>query len=555
MRSEQVFGGPLRVGHRALARCLGFTEEDFGKPVVAVVNSWNEVVPGHMHLKGIAHFVKMGIRERGGVPLEFNTIAICDGIAMGHSGMRAPLPSREVIADSIELMIEAHGFDAMVCIATCDKIVPGMLMAAARLDIPTVFVLGGGMLPFRPSYGIFSGRDLTAIDVAEVFELAQRGQIDPDYARYIEENICTTPGACAGMFTANTMQCLTEVMGLTLPTMATTPAVYSAKLRLALEAGRLVMEVLKSEIRPSEILTEEAFENAIMADMALGGSTNTVLHLPAIARELGIGLSLEIFDEISRKVPHICGIAPGGKYTIFDFHNAGGIPALLKRLEGFINRDCKTVTGLKIGEIAEKARINDENVIRPLDNPVHKEGGIAVLKGNLAPRGAVVKTSALSERMMRFKGTARVFDSEEEAVSAILGREIGEGEVIVIRYEGPKGGPGMREMLTATTLLMLYGLGESVALVTDGRFSGATRGPCVGHVSPEAAERGPIASLKDGDEIEIDIPTRRLEVLLDDEEIRKRLSKLPNFRPRVEKGCLNRYAKYATSADEGGVLK
>ncbi|MCS7143846.1 MAG: dihydroxy-acid dehydratase [Archaeoglobaceae archaeon] len=545
----------MRVGQRALARCLGFTEEDFGKPVVAVVNSWNKVVPGHMHLEKIAEFVKMGIRERGGVPLEFNTIAICDGIAMGHEGMRSSLPSREVIADSVELMINAHGFDAMVCIATCDKIVPGMLMASARLDIPTVFVLGGGMLPFVPPYGIFKGTSMTAIDVAEVFEMMQRGEIDMEYSKFIEENICTTAGACAGMFTANTMQCLTEVMGLTLPMMATTPAVYSAKLRLALEAGRTLMDTLRKEIKPSDLMTEKSFENAIIADMALGGSTNTVLHLPAIAQELGIKLELDLFDEISKKVPHLTGITPGGKYTIIDFHNAGGVPALLKRLEKFINKDCLTVDGQRIGEIIEKAQIYDEDVIRPLSNPFHREGGIAILFGNLAPKGAVVKTSAMSEKMMKFKGSARVFNSEEEAVSAILSREINGGEVIVIRYEGPKGGPGMREMLTATTVLMLSGLGESVALVTDGRFSGATKGPCVGHVSPEAMEKGPIAVLKDGDEIEIDIPLRRLSVLLEEEEIRKRLEKLPAFEPKVKKGCLYRYGKYATSADEGGILK
>lgn len=553
-RSEKVVGGPLRVGHRALLRCAGLTDEDFEKPIVAVVNSWNEVVPGHMHLNQLAHHVKMGIREKGGVPLEFNTIAICDGVAMGHEGMRAPLPSREVIADSIELMIEAHGFDAMVCICTCDKIVPGMLMAAARLDIPTVFVLGGGMLPFKPSYGRFKGREMTAIDVAEVFELMQRGEIDAEYAKYVEENICTTAGACAGMFTANTMQCLTEVMGLTIPMMATTPAAYSAKLRLALEAGRAVMDAYRQEIKPSDVLTEEAFENAIIADMALGGSTNTVLHLPAIANELGIKIPLDLFDEISRKVPHICGIAPGGEYTIFDLHQAGGIPALLKRLEGIINKECVAVTGKKIGEIAEKAKIYDEDVIRPLENPVHKEGGIAILWGNLAPKGAVVKTAAVSKKMLKFKGEARVFDKEEDAVAAILNREIREGEVIVIRYEGPKGGPGMREMLTATTVLMLSGMGESVALVTDGRFSGATKGPCIGHVSPEAAEKGPIAVVEDGDVIEIDIPKRSLEVKLSDDEMEERLKNLPEFEPKVKKGCLYRYSRLASSADEGGVM-
>lgn len=554
MRSSRIVEGPLRIGHRALLRCAGLTDEDFGKPLIAVVNSWNEIVPGHTHLNELAYYIKMGIRERGGVPLEFNTIAICDGIAMGHDGMRASLPSREVIADSIELMVEAHGFDAMVCIATCDKILPGMLMAAARLNLPTVFVLGGGMLPFKPAYGKFRGREMTAIDVAEVFELMQRGEIDAEYAKYVEENICTTAGACAGMFTANTMQCLTEVMGLTIPMMATTPAVYSAKVRLALEAGRTVVEAFRQNIKPSDVMTFEAFENAIMADMALGGSTNTVLHLPAIANELGIDLLPDLFDEISRKVPHICGIAPGGKYTIFDLHQAGGIPALLKRLERMINVDCLTVTGDRIKEICEKARIYNEDVIRPLNNPVHREGGIAILKGNLAPGGAVVKTAAISEKMLKFEGEAKVFDREEDAVSKILGREINEGEVIVIRYEGPKGGPGMREMLTATTVLMLSGMGESVALVTDGRFSGATKGPCIGHVSPEAAERGPIAALKDGDFIKINIPERTLEVDLEEEEIRKRLEKLPDFEPKVKKGCLYRYSRLASSADRGGAV-
>ncbi|MEM2801974.1 MAG: dihydroxy-acid dehydratase [Archaeoglobaceae archaeon] len=554
MRSEKVFQGPLRVGHRALARCVGFTESDFGKPVVAIVNSWNEIVPGHVHLRELANFVKIGIREKGGVPLEFNTIAICDGIAMGHEGMRTSLPSRDVIADSIELMVKAHGFDAMVCIGTCDKIIPGMLLAAARLDLPTVFVLGGGMLPFCPSYGHFKGRKMTAVDIAEVFEKLQRGIIENEYAKFVEENICTTYGACAGMFTANTMQCLTEALGLTLPLMATTPAVYSAKIRLALESGRLVMDVLKNDITPSQILTEETFENAIIVDMALGGSTNTVLHLPAIANEAGIRLSLDKFDEISRKVPNLCSIAPNGQHTIFDLHMAGGVPALLKRLEKFINKDCLTVMNRKIREIIEVARIYDDEVIRPLTNPFRREGGIAILHGNLAPKGAVVKTSAMNEKMMKFRGLARVFDCEESAVSAILSREINEGDAIVIRYEGPKGGPGMREMLTATTLLMLSGF-ENVALITDGRFSGATRGPCVGHVSPEAADKGPIAAVKDGDEVEIDIPSRKLDVLLDEDEIENRLSKIREFEPRVKKGCLYRYSKLVSSADEGAILK
>jgi len=555
LRSSRVVDGVLRAPHRSLLRCSGLTDEDFSKPLIAVVNSWSEVVPGHIHLNKIAEYVKMGVREAGGVPLEFNTIAICDGLAMGHEGMRTPLPSREVIADSIELMIEAHGFDAMVCITTCDKIDPGMLMAAARLDIPTVFCLGGPMLPAYPSHGYFKDKSITIAELFEVPGLLKTGRISLEEAKYLEEIACSSPGACGGMFTANTMQCLTEALGMTIPYMATTPAVDSAKLRLAVEAGRLILKVLEKDLRPSKIMTEKAFRNAIAVDMALGGSTNTILHLPAIAYELGLDISLDVFDELSRKIPHICSMAPGGIYKVVDLHRAGGIPGVMSRLKPYLNLECLTVTGKTIGEVIDGARIYSDEVIRPLENPIHREGGIAILKGTLAPRGAVVKTAALSPKMLKHRGPAKVYNSEEEAVKAMLNGEVESGDVVVIRYEGPKGGPGMREMLTATSTISGLGLGESVALVTDGRFSGATKGPCIGHVSPEAAEGGPIAVVQDGDIVEIDIPERKLNVEIPWEEVELRLKSWIPPPPKVSRGYLYRYSKLVESADKGAVFR
>ncbi|MEM1545727.1 MAG: dihydroxy-acid dehydratase [Candidatus Methanomethylicia archaeon] len=555
LRSSRVVDGVLRTPHRSLLRCVGLTDEDFKKPLIAIVNSWNEIVPGHIHLDKIAEYVKMGVREAGGVPLEFNTIAICDGLAMGHEGMRTPLPSREVIADSIELMIEAHGFDAMICITTCDKIDPGMLMATARLDIPTVFCLGGPMLPAYPSHGYFRGKSITIAELFEVPGLLKTGRITPEEAKYLEEIACTGPGACGGMFTANTMQCLTEALGMTIPYMATTPATDSAKIRLAIEAGRLILKVLERDLRPSKIMTEKTFRNAIAVDMALGGSTNTILHLPAIAYELGIDIGLDVFDEISRKVPHLCSMAPGGPYKVVDLHRAGGIPGVMSRLKPYLHLDCLTVTGRTIGEVIGEARVYDDDVIRPLENPIHKEGGIAILKGTLAPRGAVVKSAAVSPKMLKHNGPAKAYNSEEEAVKAMLNGEIESGDIVIIRYEGPKGGPGMREMLTATSTITGLGLGESVALITDGRFSGATKGPCIGHVSPEAAEGGPIAVVQDGDIVEINIPERKLNIEISREEMELRLKSWIPPPLKAGRGYLYRYSKLVESADRGAIFR
>ncbi len=553
-RSSKVFDGIERTPHRALFKSCGFTDEDLKRPLIAVVNSWNEVCPGHVHLNRLAHYVKLGIREAGGTPVEFNTIAICDGIAMGHEGMRYSLPSRDLIADSVELMIQAHGFDAMVLVASCDKIIPGMLMAAARLDIPAIFCLGGNMLPAKPMWGYYKGRLITLAELFEVTGLVKRGEMTEEEAKYLEDLAAVGPGSCAGMFTANTMHCMTEALGMTLPYGATIPAAWAERYRYAEAVGRRVVELLKEGITPSQILTEEAFENAIHVDMALGGSTNTILHLMAIANEAGVKLSLDLFDEISRRTPHLCNMSPAGPYTLVELHQAGGIPGVMKRLEPLLHLDCLTVSGKRVKDIVAEARVYDPEVIRPLDNPVHKEGGIAILKGSLAPRGAVVKTAAVSPKMLKFEGRARVFNCEEDAIEALLRGEVQPGHVIVIRYEGPKGGPGMREMLAATATVMSLGLGESVALVTDGRFSGATRGPCIGHVSPEAMEGGPIAIVQDDDIISIDIPARRLDLKLPEEEIKKRLEEWKPIEPKAKKGHLVKYMKAVGPTDEGALV-
>ncbi len=522
--------------------------------MIAVVNSWNEIVPGHIHLDKIAYAVKRGIWESGGTALEFNTIAVCDGIAQDHSGLRMSLPSRELIADSIEVMIESHRFDAMVCITNCDKINPGMMMATARLDIPTIICPGGPMYPAYPTWGYFKDKSIAIGDLFEVPGLFRAKKVTPEEAEYLEDITLPCAGACGGLYTATTTQCLMEAMGITLPYMGTTPATDSAKLRLAVEIGRQVVELLKRGIAPSEIMTEEAFENAITVDMALGGSTNTVLHLKAVAHELGIDLDLDIFDKIGRKTPHLCNMSPGGIYKIVDLHRAGGVPALMSRLKGLIHDSCLTVTGGKIGDIIKKAKVYDEKVIRTRENPVHPEGGLAILKGSLAPRGAVIKSSAVVSKMWKFKGPAKVFNCEHDVVKALKEGKINRGDFIIIRYEGPKGGPGMREMLTATSMVVALGLGKSVALATDGRFSGATRGPCIGHVSPEAMEGGPIAIVNDGDIITMDIPARRLDVELSKEEIEIRMRKWKPIEPRVKRGYLYRYSNLVESADRGAVF-
>ncbi len=539
-----------RAPHRALLKALGVTDKDLDKPFIAVVNSFTSVVPGHIHLRQIAEAVKAGISSAGGMPFEFNTIAVCDGLAMAHEGMKYSLPSREVIADSIEIMVQAHPFDGIVLIPNCDKVTPGMLMAAARLNLPSIVVTGGAMLS-----GVLHGKRVGYASVFEGVGKVVAGQMSEEELRELESAACPGCGSCNGMFTANTMACVTEAMGMSLPGCATALAVSALKLRIAKESGERIVELVKENLKPLDIMTRRAFENSIMADMALGGSTNTVLHVSAIANEAKIPLPLALFDKIGRRVPHLCDMVPGGIYAMEDLDAAGGVPALMKELSPLLHLDAITVTGKNLEENIKAAKVLDAKVIRPLENPVHREGGIAVLWGNLAPRGAVVKAAAVSPKILVHRGPAKVFDSEEEAMKAILNREIKEGDVIVIRYEGPKGGPGMREMLSPTATITGMGLSESVALITDGRFSGATRGPCVGHLSPEAAEGGPIAVLKNGDIIEIDIPKRTLNVKLSDDEIRNRLKAWKPKPSKISRGYLARYSSLVQSADSGGTLK
>jgi len=550
LRSNIIKSGLERAPHRALWKCLGVTDEDLGKPFIGIANSFTELVPGHIHLDKLVEYVKAGVRAAGGVPFEFNTIAICDGLAMGHKGMHYSLPSREIIADSIEVMAEVYSFDGLVLLTNCDKITPGMIMAAARLDIPAIVVTGGPMLSGR--YG------RKRVDVTAIFEAIgeySAGKISMEDLKTLEECAFPTCGSCNGMYTANTMACIAESIGLSLPGCATALAISSKKIRISKRSGERIVEMVKENLRPSDILTRESFENAIMVDAALGGSTNTVLHLKAIAEETDVDLPLEVFDEIARKVPHICDMRPSGPHDMEELDAAGGIPAVMSVLRDKLHLDALTVTGRTLGENIKDARVFDWEVIRPPTNPVHSEGGIAILFGNLAPRGAVTKITAISPRAFVFKGPVRVFDSEEEAMQSILSRDISVGDVIVIRYEGPKGGPGMREMLTPTAAIVGMGLGESVALITDGRFSGATRGPCIGHVSPEAAEGGPIAALRNGDMVNIDISKRRLDVELSDKEIRQRLASWRPKPPKIFKGYLKRYWYFVQSADKGGTLK
>ncbi len=551
MRSDQVKKGLERAPHRSLLRALGITDEEMERPFIAVVNSWNEFVPGHVHLQRIAEAVKAGIRLAGGVPFEFSTIGICDGIAMGHRGMHYSLPSREVIAASIELMVQAHAMDAMVLIPTCDKIVPAHLMAAARLNIPAIVVTGGAMCP-----GYVEDKHVDLISVFEAVGEHKAGKLTSEQLKALETFACPGPGSCAGMFTANTMACVTEALGMSLPGCGTTHAVDAEKLRIAKRSGMKIVELLKQNIKPRDIMNLKAFENAIRVDLALGGSTNTVLHLPAIAREAGIDLDIEIFDRLSRETPHIASLRPGGEHFILDLDRAGGVPAVMLKLREKLNLDCMTVSGTTVEENLKNVRIinpkKNREVIRDPDNPYHPEGGIAILKGSLAPRGSVVKQTAVG--VTSHKGRAKVFDSEEDAVKAIMNNEIEAGDVVVIRYEGPKGGPGMREMLQATSLIAGMGLGEKVALITDGRFSGGTRGLAIGHVSPEAAELGPIALVENGDEILIDIPRRRLDLLVPEEELEERKKKIKPFTPRIKGSYLEMYSSQVSSADRGAVF-
>jgi dihydroxy-acid dehydratase len=553
MKSDTVKRGVERAGHRALLHALGWKRTDIDKPLIGIVNSFNEIVPGHIHLPQIAQAAKAGVWSGGGVPFEVNTIAVCDGIAMNHPGMKYSLPSRELIADSVETAVEAHAFDALVFIPNCDKIVPGMLMAAVRLNLPSIFVSGGPMLAGRREV---NGKE-ERVDVNTLFEAVGRiaaGTMKPAELEELEEIACPGCGSCSGMFTANTMNCLTEALGMGLPGNGTIPAVDARRLQLAQKAGQQLMKLLADDVRPRDIVTKEAFRNAFSVDMALGGSTNSVLHLMAIAHEAGVEFPLTKVNEISQRTPHLAKLRPSGEYHIEDLDRAGGIPAVMKELESLLHTKVKTVTGKPLAGVIAESRNNDKEVIRPFARAHSPIGGIAVLFGNLAPEGAVVKRAAVAEEMMSHQGKARVFDSEEEATKAIMTKKIKSGEVLVIRYEGPKGGPGMREMLTPTSILSGMGLDKEVALITDGRFSGATRGAAIGHVSPEAASRGPIAVLKDGDVIKIDINRQRLDVELSDKELAERLSKLGEFEPKVKSGYLRRYAEKVSSASTGAVF-
>ena len=547
MRSSEVWEGPSRIPHRGLLRAVGVGDRDFGRPFIAVVNSYSEIVPGHVHLRELAEQVKQGVREGGGVPFEVNTIAVCDGIAMGHEGMRYSLPSREIIADSVEAVVEAHRFDGMVLLTNCDKITPGMLMAAARVNIPSIVVTGGPM-----KSGTFRGRRVGLMELFEAVGSLERGLMTPEEAGELEAVACPGPGSCNGLFTANTMAILTEAMGMSLPGTATAHAVDARKRVLAREAGRMAVELVRRGLRPLDIMRPEAFENAITVDLALGGSTNTILHLQAIAHEAGVDLGLEVFDRLSERTPQLCELVPSGPHTMEDLDRAGGVPALMAELSGYLHLDVPTVTGRTLGENIAGARVLDRAVIRPVSNPVRPKGGIAILWGSLAPEGSVVKTAAVPEGLEVFEGEARVFESEEDAVEALRSGSIQEGSVVVVRYEGPKGGPGMREMLTITATVVGMGLGKSVALVTDGRFSGATRGVCVGHVSPEAAEGGPIALVRDGDRVRIDLKRRRLDLLVPEGELRERRA---GWRPPEKplKGYLRRYSRHVSSASKGAV--
>ena len=550
MRSDIMKKGLERAPHRSLFKALGLTDKEIEQPMIGIANSANEVIPGHLHLHQLSEGVKAGIRMAGGTPLEFYTIGVCDGIIMGHEGMKYSLSSRELIADSIESMAMAYPFDGLVLIPNCDKIVPGMLMAAARLNIPTILISGGPMLA-----GEFQGKEIDLIKVFEYIGKVKIGEMTLDDLKEAEGCACPGVGSCSGMFTANSMNCLSEVLGLALPYNGTIPAVFAERIRLAKEAGMQIMEVVKKNLRPSKILTQKAFENAITVDMAFGGSTNTTLHLPAIAREAGIGISLKTFNQISEKTPHLCNMSPGGPHHLQDLHQAGGIPALMLELcrGGLIHQGALTVTGQSIGENINGKKIRNPEVIRPIERPYHPTGGLAVLFGNLAPEGAVVKRSAVDDAMLKHQGPARVFNSEEDAIKVILDGKIKKGEVVVIRYEGPKGGPGMREMLAPTSAIVGIGRDRDVALLTDGRFSGGSRGAAIGHISPEAAEGGPIAAVQDGDQIEIDIPDKKLNLLISDEELKKRLS---DWKPPKKqlKGYLKRYARLVQSANTGATF-
>jgi len=553
MRSDVIKKGIERAPHRSLLRALGCTSADMDKPFIGIINSFSQIVPGHIHLRDIADAVKQGVSSRGGVPFEVNTIAVCDGIAMNHAGMKYSLPSRELIADSVEILAEAHAFDALVFIPNCDKIIPGMLMAAVRLNLPSIFISGGPML----AGCLDSDGKMKKVDLSSVFEAVGKvatGEMTEEELLQLEEIACPGCGSCSGMFTANTMNCATEAMGMGLPGHGTIPAVDARRWQLAKQAGRQVMELLAKDIRPRDIINKKSISNAFAVDMALGGSTNSVLHLMALGHEAGVDFPLSQVNEISEHTPHLCRLRPAGDYHLEDLDRAGGVSAVMKELQGLLNLDSMTVSGKPLAEVIADSRVLDREVIHAITNAYSATGGIAILFGNLAPEGAVVKRAAVSPEMMVHQGLARVFNSEEEATAAIMKANIKSGEVIVIRYEGPKGGPGMREMLTPTALLSGMGMDKEVALITDGRFSGATRGAAIGHVSPEAASKGPIAALKDGDIIKIDIPNYKLEVELSGKEIANRLARLAGFEPKVKTGYLRYYTEKVTSASSGAVF-
>ncbi len=554
MKSDSVKKGIERAPHRALLYALGCTRREFDKPFIGIINSYSEIIPGHMHLREISAAVKDGVRAAGGVPFEVNTIAVCDGIAMNHSGMKYSLPSRELIADSVEIVAEAHAFDALVFIPNCDKIIPGMIMAALRLNVPSIFISGGPMMAGK----LATAEGTKIVDLSSTFEAvgkAAAGKITEEELTQLEEASCPGCGSCSGMYTANTMNCLTEAVGMGLPGNGTIPAVDIRRKRLAKEAGQQILKILAENIRPRDIINEVSIHNAMTVDMALGGSSNTILHFAAIAHAAGVPFSLQAVNEISEHTPYICKLSPAGSHHIEDLDRAGGIPAIMKQVKSLMKLKAKTVSGMTIEQIVSQARVVEPDVIRSAKTAYSQKGGTAILFGNLAPDGAVVKRAAVAPEMMVHSGPARVYDSEDEATKAIMGGKVKSGDVVVIRYEGPKGGPGMREMLTPTSIIAGMGLDKEVALITDGRFSGATRGSSIGHVSPEAASGGPIGAVQDGDIINIDIPNYKLEVELSDKEIAKRLAKLPEFKSKITTGYLKRYVEKVTSASTGAVFK
>jgi dihydroxy-acid dehydratase len=552
MRSDLMKKGIERAPHRSLMKAMGYTNEEISRPLIGIAHAHNEIIPGHIHLDKILEAVKTGVRMAGGTPIAFGTIGVCDGIAMNHTGMKYSLASREIIADSVEIMAQAHPFDALVMIPNCDKVTPGMLMAMLRVNIPSIMVSGGPMLTGR-----FQGKDVHLVSVFEGVGRVKANTMTEEELSELEDSACPGCGSCAGMFTANSMNCLTEAIGLGLPGNGTIPAVAAARIRLAKQAGMAVLDLLEKNICPRDIATFEAFENAMAVDMALGCSTNTVLHVPAIAHEAGVDLTLELFNGVSEKAPHLCSLIPGGPHSLQQLDEAGGVPAVIFELskKNIIHLNVMTVTSKTLGENLSRVQVRDHEIIRPTDNPYHVKGGIAVLYGNLAPDGAVVKQSAVADEMLVHEGPARVFNSEDEAQTAILGAKINPGDVVVIRYCGPKGGPGMPEMLSPTSAIIGMGLGKSVALLTDGRFSGGTQGACLGHISPEAAVGGPIGLVKEGDIIHIDIPAKKIELKVDNAELENRRKEWQPPEPKITSGYIARYTKLVTSGSTGAILK